>query len=145
MPGERIFLDTNIIIYAYDFSAGEKHLIARKVVVDLWGSGIGLLSTQVLQEFFVSVTKKIQKPLDIRRAKEVVKDFMKWDVVVNDGETILGAIDIHQQYKYSFWDSMILYSAINGGASTLISEDFTDGQTVLSTKIENPFRDSLHS
>ncbi len=145
MPGERIFLDTNIIVYAYDVSAGEKHLIARKVVVDLWDSGNGLLSTQVLQEFFVSVTKKIQKPLDIIRTKEVVSDLMKWDVFVNDGETILGAIDTHQQYQYSFWDSMILYAAINGGASTLLSEDFTCGQTVLGTRIKNPFRNSLIS
>ncbi len=145
MPGEKTFLDTNIIVYAYDVSAGEKHLIARKVVVDLWDSGNGLLSTQVLQEFFVSVTKKIQKPLDIIRTKEVVSDLMKWDVFVNDGETILGAIDIHQQYQYSFWDSMILYAAINGGASTLLSEDFACGQTVLGTKIKNPFRNSLIS
>ncbi len=142
MPGGKVFLYTNIIIYAYDISAGEKHLIAMKVVVDLWDSGIGLLSTQVLQESFVSVTKKIQKPLDVRGAKEVVNALMKWDMVVNDGETILGAIDIHQQYKYSFWDSMILYAAINGGASTLLSEDFTGGQTVLGTRIENPFRNS---
>ena len=145
MPGEKTFLDTNIIVYAYDVSAGEKHLIARNVVVDLWDSGNGLLSTQVLQEFFVSVTKKIQKPLDTIRTKEVVSDLMKWDVFVNDGETILGAIDIHQQYQYSFWDSMILYAAINGGASTILSEDFTGGQTVLGTRIENPFRNALHS
>ncbi|MFQ5753803.1 MAG: PIN domain-containing protein [bacterium] len=114
-------------------------------MVDLWDSGIGLLSTQVLQEFFVSVTKKIQKPLDTLRAKEVVSDLMKWDIFVNDGETILGAIDIHQRYQYSFWDSMILCAAIDGGASTLLSEDFTDGQTVLGTRIENPLRNSSSS
>ncbi|MBS1259316.1 MAG: hypothetical protein MAG551_02386 [Candidatus Scalindua arabica] len=145
MPGEKIFLDTNIIVYAYDVSAGEKHLIARKVMVDLWDSGNGLLSTQVLQEVFVSVTRKIQKPLDIIRTKEVVSDLMKWDIFINDSETILGAIDIHQQYQYSFWDSMILYAAINGGASTLLSEDFACGQTVLGTKIKNPFSNSLTS
>ena len=68
MEGDKVFLDTNIIMYAYDVSAGEKHEIAKKILVELWDSGLGVISTQVLQEFFVNVTQKIQKPLDKRLA-----------------------------------------------------------------------------
>ncbi len=139
MIGDKIFLDTNIFIYAHDSSAREKHKISKEIVVDLWTSGLGLVSTQVLQEFFVNITSKIPKPLDVKLAKEIVKDFLKWDVVVNDGESILEAIEIHLRYKYSFWDSMIVGAAIRGGATLLLSEDLSDGQTIDSVKIKNPF------
>lgn len=139
MSGEKVFLDTNIIIYAYDISAGIKHDIAGKIMVGLWDSGSGVISTQVLQEFFVSVTKKIPGAIDAKLAKEIVNDLLKWDVVINDGETILGAIDIHLQYKYSFWDSMIIDAAIKGGAEVLFSEDLSDGQIIEEIMIKNPF------
>lgn len=135
----RVFLDTNIIIYAYDVSAGDKHEIAKKIMIDLWDSGSGVLSTQVLQEFFINATQKIPKPLDIERAKEIVNDFLKWDVVINDGESILEAIEIHKKHKYSFWDSMIIRAAISSGCVTLLSEDLSDGQNIGSIKIKNPF------
>ena len=135
----RVFLDTNIIIYAYDISAGDKHEIAKKIMIDLWDSGSGVLSTQVLQEFFINATQKIPKPLDIELAKEIVNDFLKWDVVINDGESILEAIEIHKKYKYSFWDSMIIMAAISNGCVTLLSEDLSDGQNIGSVKIKNPF------
>ncbi|MEW6067776.1 MAG: PIN domain-containing protein [Nitrospirota bacterium] len=139
MSGDKVFLDTNIIIYAYDISAGEKREIARKIITDLWGSGLGLLSTQVLQEFFVSITKKILKPLDVKIAEEIVSDLLKWDVIVNDGQSILEAIDIHSRYKYSFWDSMIIQAALKGNASLLLSEDLSDGQIINGVRIKNPF------
>lgn len=139
MPGDKIFLDTNIIIYAYDLSAGRKHETARKVLMDLWNSGRGLLSTQVLQEFFVSATRKISRPLDLKVAKDIVSDLLRWDLIVNNGESILEAIEIHSRHNYSFWDSMIIQAAINGGASLLISEDLSDGKTINGVTIKNPF------
>ncbi|MCL5292713.1 MAG: PIN domain-containing protein [Actinobacteria bacterium] len=139
MREAKTFLDTNIIIYAYDSSAGEKHETAKDILVDLWNSDQGLLSTQVLQEFFVSVTKKIKRPLDIKIAKEIVDDLLKWDVVVNDGKAILGAIDIQLRYRYSFWDSMIIQAAQTGGALLLLSEDLSDNQTIDGVEIKNPF------
>lgn len=139
MPEDKVFLDTNIISYAYDVSAGKKHKISKETLVDLWNSGLGVLSTQVLQEFFVAITKKIPKPLDIKLAKEIVNDFLKWDVVVNDGESILEATEIHLRYKYSFWDSMIMEAAIRGNADLLLSEDLSDGQIINGVKIKNPF------
>ena len=140
MPEVKTFLDTNIVICAYDGSAGKKHEMAQMIVMNLWNSGQGVLSTQVLQEFYVSVTKKIPKPLNVKFAKDIVSDFLKWDVIVNDGEAILGAIDIQLKYNYSFWDSMIIHAAISSGAALLLSEDLSHGQSIGGVTIKNPFR-----
>lgn len=139
MPDDKVFADTNILIYAYDLSAGEKHKIAKGIVMDLWDSGLGLLSTQVLQEFFVTVTQKIPKPLNVKAAQGIVRDFLKWDVVVNNGESILEAIEIQKQHGFSFWDSMIIEAAIRGGAAILLTEDLSHGQVINDLKIKNPF------
>ena len=139
MRDDRVFLDTNIITYAYDTSAGEKHKTANGILVDAWDSGNGVLSTQVLQEFFVSTTKKIQKPLDVNIARAIVSDLLAWDIVVNDGESVLKAIDVHHRYHYSFRDSMIIQAAIKGNAVFLLSEDLSDGQIIKGVTIKNPF------
>jgi predicted nucleic acid-binding protein len=139
MKDGRIFLDTNVVVYAYDISAGEKHRVAAGIMVDLWDSGLGIVSTQVLQEFYVTVTGKIPKALDPIRAGEIVSDLLKWETVVNDGETILDAIGIQSEFGYSFWDSMIIASAVKGGAELLYTEDLTDGQKIKGVQIQNPF------
>ena len=140
MTGDKVFLDTNIIVYAYDVSAAEKHEIAKKIVLDLWDSGLGVISTQVLQEFFVTITQKIPKTLDKRLAKNIVSDLLKWDVVVNDGESIIEAIEILSRYGYSFWDSLIIEAAIISGAAVLLSEDLSHGQIIHGVTIKNPFK-----
>lgn len=140
MKEHKVFLDTNIIIYAYDSSAGKKHEVAREILTGLWDSGLGVISTQVLQEFFINVTKKIPKPIDIDLAKGIIGDFLKWDVVVNDGESLLDAIDILVEYNYSFWDSMIIQAAVKGGAELLLTEDLEDGKVVKGVKIRNPYK-----
>jgi predicted nucleic acid-binding protein len=142
MREDKIFLDTNILIYAYDVSAGKKHEMAKMILMDLWNSGKGVLSIQVLQEFFVNITKKVSKPLDIKTAKDIIKDLLKWDVVMIDGESLLEAVEIHIRHQYSFWDSMILKAAQKGGAVLLLSEDLKHGQTIDGVKIKNPFTDS---
>jgi predicted nucleic acid-binding protein len=139
MSGAKAFLDTNIVIYAYDASAGLKHEIARQIMTDLWTSGNGILSTQVLQEFYVNVTRKIPKPLDTDLARQIVADLLKWDVVVNGGDSILDAIDIQKRHNFSFWDAMIISSAVTGGAVTLLSEELMDGQIIGGVTIRNPF------
>lgn len=139
MRGDKVFLDTNIIVYAYDLSNKEKHAKAIEIIEELWASGLGVVSTQVLQEFFFTVTKKIAHPLHIKAAQEIIKDFLKWDVVVNNGDSIVEAIEIYQKYKYSFWDSLIITSAMRGSVNLLISEDFSHGQIINGIKITNPF------
>jgi len=99
-----------------------------------------VISTQVLQEFFVNVTQKIPKTLDKRLAKDIVSDLLKWDVVVNDGESIIEAIEILSRYGYSFWDSLIIEAAIRSGAVVLLSEDLTHGQIINGLTIKNPFK-----
>ncbi len=139
MPENKTFIDTNIIIYAYDVTAGKKHKTAGNILADLWNSGLGVISTQVLQEFFVNVVQKIPKPIDKQQAREIVKDFLKWHVVVNTGDSIVEAIDICLKFGYSFWDSMIIEAAIKGGAAVIVSEDLQDGQVVSGVTIRNPF------
>ena len=139
MTDDRIFIDTNILVYAYDRSAQKKHQIARTIILDLWRSGLGLLSTQVLQEFFVVVTKKVANPLDLKTAEEIIQDLLKWDVVVNDGTSVVEASRFHARYKYSFWDAMIIQAAKKGGASSLLSEDLSHHQVIDGLEIRNPF------
>lgn len=139
MPEDKVFLDTNIFIYAYDITALKKHTIAKEIVIDLWQSNLGVISAQVLQEFYVNITKKIPKPLDINMAKEIISDLLTWNVFINDGDSILKAIDIGVQYHYSFWDSMILIAAINSNCKLLISEDLNNGQVIDGVTIKNPF------
>jgi len=140
MRDRKVFLDTNVIIYAYDSSAGKKHEVAREVLTELWESGLGVISTQVLQELFINVTKKIPKPIDIDLAKGIIEDFLRWDVVVNDGESLLDAIDILVEYNYSFWDSMIIQAAVKGGAELLLTEDLEHGKVVKGVEIRNPYK-----
>lgn len=139
MKGVRTFLDTNIIIYAYDLSAGDKHLKARDLLSGLWESGLGMVSTQVLQEFHITVTRKIPKPLDLTTARNIIADFLTWDVVVNDGDSILKAIDVQERQGFSFWDSLVVAAAISGGAAVLLTEDLSDGQKIGGVEIRNPF------
>jgi predicted nucleic acid-binding protein len=140
MTDDKVFLDTNILIYAFDISAGGKHHIANELLMGLWERGSGVVSIQVLQEFFVNVTQKIRGPLDTDSAKEIISDLLKWDVIVNDGESILHGIEIQGAYRYSFWDSMIIAAAIRGSCDTLLSEDLSEGQMIEGVSIKNPFR-----
>jgi len=139
MQGDKTFIDSNLIIYAYDISAGKKHEVASKIILDLWNSELGVLSTQVLQKFFVNITQKIPKPLNVKSARDIINDLLKWEIVINNGDSIVNAIEIQLRYKYSFWDSLILEAAISSGTTILLSEDFSDGQIVEGVKIKNPF------
>jgi len=140
MSGAKVFVDTNVIVYAYDKSAGDKHRVAVNIMKDLWQSGLGTISTQILQEFFVTLTKKIPAPLDISVVRETIRRLSRWDVVLVDVDTIISATELQERYKYSFWDSLIIASAIAGGAKTILSEDLSEGQTIQGVTIKNPFR-----
>jgi predicted nucleic acid-binding protein len=139
MSGNKTFLDTNIIVYAFDTSAKRKHEIAKQILIDLWDSGRGLLSTQVLQEFYVTVTQKIPKPLDRKLAAQAIKDLLHWDIVINDGDAIIEAIGIQAKHKYSFWDAMIIQAAIKGGAELILSENLDRGRKIQGVALRNPF------
>jgi predicted nucleic acid-binding protein len=139
MNGNRTFVDTNVLVYAYDVSAARKRLEAREILADLWRSGLGVVSTQVLQEFFVTVTRKLPKAMDLTSAREVVSDLMKWDLVTVYGDLILEAIDLHKTHGYSFWDSLIISAAVDADCKVLLSEDLSSGDSIGTLTIVNPF------
>ena len=134
-----VFVDTNILVYAYDASAEEKHRTALGIVRNLWKSGKGILSTQVLQEFFVTVVQKIPRPIDDEMALGIIRDLTHWRIVVNDVDTIIGAISIRSKHRLSFWDSMIVVAAISGGADILLTEDLSHHQEIGEIRVQNPF------
>lgn len=140
MRDGKVFIDTNILVYAYDVSAGTKHEKAVAIMSDLWNTGHGVTSMQVLQEFFVNATGRIPKPLDVTTAREVVRDLLKWNPVLINGEIIVNAIDIHAAHKYSFWNALIIASAIETGAGTLLTEDLADKHKIKNIVIKNPFK-----
>jgi predicted nucleic acid-binding protein len=140
MSGNRRFVDTNVLVYAHDESAGGKHDQARDLVEQLWASREGSLSVQVLQEFFVTVTRKIARPLDAEAAKAIIADFSRWYVHAPAADDVLAAISIHQQTGISFWDAMIVRSAAEIGCALLYSEDLNAGQEYSGVRVENPFQ-----
>ena len=140
MSGNHRFVDTNILLYAHDESAGGKQDRARALVKQLWESRDGCLSVQVLQEFFVNVTGKIAKPLDAETAKGIVADFSRWHLHVPAADDVLAAIGIHQRTGISFWDAMIVRSAAEISCAVLYSEDLNAGQEYSGVRVENPFQ-----
>jgi predicted nucleic acid-binding protein len=139
MSGDRVFVDTNIIVYAYDRDAGRKHEIARDLMIGLWSAAGGVLSTQILQEFYVTVTRKIVSPLTREAAREIIKDYLTWEVVSNDGDAVLEAIDIETGESISFWDALVVAAAKRGGAEVLLSEDLSEGRKFGAIVVRNPF------
>lgn len=139
MSADSIFVDTNILVYAYDASAGEKHEVAKKEIAALWDSGRGLISTQVLQELHVTLTKKVPKPISPSLSRQIVQDLLQWKVIVNEGPSILEAIEVQQKHGLSFWDALVVQAAIKGGADVLLSEDFEVGRLIDRLTIRNPF------
>ncbi len=127
-------------MYAHDVSAGTKHERARTIVEELWRTRTGVLSTQVLQEFSVNLRRKAGRPLDARTTGEIVADYLKWHVVVNDGESILEALDLEARYRISFWDALVIRAAQVSGAGVLYSEDLSHGQSYGTVRVVNPLR-----
>jgi predicted nucleic acid-binding protein len=136
---DKCFVDTNILMYAHDASAGAKHERARELVEDLWRNRNGVISTQILQELCVNLQRKVRNPPSVRAIQEIVTDYLTWQVVVNGTNAILEALDIEERYHISFWDAMVVQAAHAAGAATLYSEDLSDGQSYGSVKVMNPF------
>lgn len=140
-PGVRYFLDTNILVFAYDLSAGKKHDLAGQLVEACWENDNGCLSVQVLQEFYVTVTRKIATPLIPQTARQLVADLAHWHLHTPDAVDLLQAIDLHQDNQLSFWDAQIVQSAVSLGCKLLMSEDLNHLQTYGQTQVINPFKE----
>lgn len=133
------FVDANILVYAEDRDAGRKHVIARDLITSLWRSGEGVLSVQVLQEFFVIVTRKIPQPLSPEDALAIVEQYLTWRVVENTGSLLLAGIRLASTLKVSFWDALVIQAARIEGCDRLWTEDLNHGQKVGDLTITNPF------
>ena len=137
----KAFVDTNILVYAHDRGAGERHEKAKALVGRLWRERSGVLSTQVVQEFYVNVRRKARHPIEPEDARRLVEDYLKWEVVVNDGRTILGALDMEQRHCLSFWDALILQAAKTAKVAVLYSEDLSSGHSYDRVRVVNPFNE----
>jgi predicted nucleic acid-binding protein len=109
-------------------------------VEELWRDRTGVVSTQVLQELAVNLRKKAKKPLDAKATRDIVTDYLVWQVIVNSGESILEALDLEARYQISFWDALVVQAAQMSGAEVLYSEDLSDGQAYGPVRVVNPFR-----
>jgi predicted nucleic acid-binding protein len=137
---DRYFVDTNILMYAHDTAAGDKHERARALVEELWETRSGVVSTQVLQELAVNLRRKARNPLDAKATRDVVSDYLTWQVVVNGGDSILEALDLEAKFQISFWDALVIQAAHASGAAVLYSEDLSDRQTYGVVRVINPLR-----
>lgn len=134
-----VFVDTNVLVYAHDLDADRRHDIAASIIEELWENENGVMSTQVLQEFYVTVTKKIPRPLSQARARGIVENYLSWHVEVNEPETVLQASEIEERHLLSFWDALIIAAASRAKADTILTEDLNHGQRIEGILIENPF------
>ena len=132
------FVDTNILIYAHDADAGVKRERAIETLRELWDSGMGRLSVQVLQEFYVNVTQKLTTPLARSTAREVIKVYGVWVQQATTVETITRATELAELAQISFWDALIVASAEEVDARELLSEDLNPGQAIAGIRIVNP-------
>jgi predicted nucleic acid-binding protein len=137
---DRTFVDTNVLIYEHDVAGGARHQIANTALRKLWNERTGVLSMQVLEEFYVNVTRKIPLPLSRQVARQIVSIYAIWCMETTASE-IAAAFRIEDESQIGFWDALIVSSAAKSGANRILSEDFNAGQRIAGIVIENPFAD----
>jgi predicted nucleic acid-binding protein len=135
---DKTFVDTNILIYAHDVDAKAKHDVAKGVLRKLWSQRTGVLSMQVLQEFYVNVTRKIASPLPKEIARAVVNSYSIWCIDATPAE-IAAAFRIEDESRIGFWDALIVASALKCGATRILSENLNAKQKISGVQIQNPF------
>jgi predicted nucleic acid-binding protein len=134
----RSFFDTNVLVYADDKAAPAKQRRAIDLVIEHRRSRTGVVSLQVLQEYFVAVTRKLRVEASVARRK--VELLAEFDVVTPDVADILAAIDLHRLHGFSFRDALVLRAAKQSGCKALFSENFQEAREVDGVRIVNPFR-----
>lgn len=135
----KTFFDTNVLVYLFDAGSRAKQRRARELLRGHTSAGETLISTQVLQEFYVATTSKLRVPLATEDARVAVRELAALPTVLIDAETILAAVDAQREHRISFWDALIVEAALRGGASVLLSEDLHPGATFGGLRVANPF------
>ena len=133
------FVDTNVLVYAFDKGDSPKKQIAQRLLNELMQEDRLRLSTQVLQELFVTLTQKVSRPCSAETALAVLEDLAAWPLTVIDYAAIRAAVGLGRQSKLSFWDALIVVAAARSGAAVLYTEDLNDGQEILGIRVLNPF------
>jgi predicted nucleic acid-binding protein len=140
MADDRVtFVDTNVLVYAHDRSETRKQPIAQALLEVLWRTRSGVLSTQVLQEFYVVTTRKFDPPMRRGAAREIVALYGEWPIVQVDVALILAASKLEERHAFSFWDALVVEAARRCGATRLLTEDLQAGRRIGGISIENPF------
>ena len=139
----KAFVDTNVFVYLFDQDAPSKQAVARQILQTEGPPGHIVLSTQVLQEFYVSVTRKLGKPLSESDGAEAAHDLCAFDVVEVDKEMVLRSMTLSRAERLSFWDALSIEAARTRKCDRLLTEDLQDGRQFGSLKITNPFRDVI--
>jgi len=132
------FFDTNVLVYFVDDDEPKKQEVARVLVQEYLVEGDGMLSVQVLREFY-SASRKLSRPLSDQQAEEMVGYFATFSPLPEDARMVLGAVRRSREYMHSFWDALIVESALSAGANRLLTEDLQHGQEIEGLHIENPF------
>ena len=133
------FVDTNVLVYAFDKSSSPKKLVAQRLMNELMEEDRMRVSTQVLQELYVTLTTKVSRRCSSEEALAVLEDLTAWPLMVVDYAAIRAAIDLTDRTKLSFWDALVVVAAARTGASVLFTEDLNHGQEILGVRISNPF------
>ena len=134
-----VFVDTNVLVYARDASERDKQPIAARWVRSLWESGEGRLSVQVLQEYYMTTTRKLRPGLATEDARSDVRDLLSWRPVQMDGALVEAGWAIEDRFGLSFWDSLIVAAAHDAGCDSLLSEDLSSGMDLDGLVVVNPF------
>jgi predicted nucleic acid-binding protein len=134
-----IFFDTNILVYLFDNDAPNKKAAAVQLFEQKTADGQIMLSTQVLQEFYVTVTRKLAQPLPHVSARRVLEDLAQLPLVQVNAEMIVAAAERHSAAQISFWDALIVEAALSANCKTLYSEDLQTGQEIEGLRVQNPF------
>ena len=141
MTAERdlAFVDTTVLVYAFDKSRSPKKRVAQRLISELMEEDRLRVSTQVLQELFVTLTRKVSQPCSSAEALAVLEDLTAWPLMAVDYAAIRAAVGLAGQAKLSFRDALVVVAAARTGAAVLYTEDMNDGQELLGVRISNPF------
>ncbi len=136
---ETIFVDTSVLVHAHDLDSGLKRAIAEHVLKQLWQDETGVLSTQVLQEFYAALTGGIASPVPRRAARELIHAYSAWPVITLDAADVLAASDFEERYRVSFRDALIVAAARKSGATLLLSDVLQPNRPLTGLELQNPF------
>lgn len=138
-PTAMTFVDTNVLLYAHDAKPDPRNEAAKELVRRLWSARTGVLSTQVLKEFYVNATKTYKVAMTYSEARRAVAQYARWRVIPTDPQLILSASWLQEEHSIPFWDALIIQAALRADARFLVSEDMQDGRKFGSLTVQNPF------